>query len=113
MNIARYLIFIFLLVSSFKFATNQCTFWTFSNVKATTESVNDSVIVQDYRNDCEFLCYKNQLQCVAANIVVRDDGTYRCELILPNSTTNRRLVLSPNSGGKHISRISKNNIWWR
>ncbi|KAK2139316.1 hypothetical protein LSH36_1870g00001 [Paralvinella palmiformis] len=90
------------LITIWHVEADQCIFRTFNDVKTTTDNVTELFVVETYKRNCEFLCYKKPSQCVAANIVVSDATTYWCELVFFNSTKGKRLLLESNPNEKHI-----------
>jgi hypothetical protein len=86
--------------------TNTCIFHTSHYRKAPNTSVIESFGVTNYQSDCEFLCYTHPIQCVAANIVLQDDGSYLCQFVSIAVQTEYEFLLEPNPNGKYISRYS-------
>ena len=86
--------------------SNQCIFSTARNVKTPNITVIESVIVKDFDNDCEFLCYKNPTRCIAANIIPLEDNTYLCEFVSVKVTSEYLSAFETNPNGKYISRTS-------
>ena len=84
--------------------TNQCIFSTAHNLKAPNISVIESHIVENFYNDCEFLCYTNPDRCIAANVVRREDNTYSCEFVSVKVSRDYLSLLESNPDGKYISR---------
>ncbi|KAK2159722.1 hypothetical protein LSH36_147g01006 [Paralvinella palmiformis] len=85
---------------------NQYIFSTARNVKTPNITVIESVIVKDFDNDCEFLCYKNPTRCIAANIIPLEDNTYLCEFVSVKVTSEYLSAFETNPNGKYISRTA-------
>ena len=84
---------------------DQCVFSTAVNLKAPNIIVNESFIVRDFNNDCEFLCYKHPTRCLAANLIPLQNHTYLCEFATMKVTSEYLSALESNFGGKYFFRI--------
>ena len=91
---------------------NECLFSTCRNVKAPNTTVIESVIVKDFDNDCEFLCYKNPTRCIAANIIPLEDNTYLCEFVSVKVTSEYLSAFEMNPNGKYITRIAGKRLFF-